>query len=272
MIPQYKGASAATTIMMSRKFRETKTLLVEGVNEVNLFKDLFPTISVLSADGQEGVYQAISELNDNKEEKARGIHYLGMIDQDYLKLADYNKILENEKIISTNYRDLEIDILHSQCLKRFLEEKASPNKYGCEKEVLKNILDNLKLFSYLRAFNYIKIKNWDFKVVDLSKSSDRDANINYTKVISNFKQSNKITADEWKEFEEFMGEKEFDLRMITRGHDTTTILGKMLKRKIGSKSDVESKFEVVEENLRLAVKERHLEGYEWYQIIKEFSR
>lgn len=267
-IPQYEKKEIANSVSISKK---EKVLLVEGSIEIKFLKPFFETLTFIDNKGAEGVLETLRELNSRDEDKI----ILGLIDKDYEILP----IVDFTNLITTTHRDLEIDLLKSNALKRFLSEKGSANKlnsFGGENysEVLLNsIFDLIKKVSILRLYNATEEKGWNFKEISLSKCLKyTNATFDDSKFIRTFKQKNSITEEEWGSFERyFTAEMNRPLERITRGHDATVVLGMYLRKKIGS---LESKFcewEVVEENLRLATLEKHIENYEWYIKIKELA-
>lgn len=271
---EYHGAAAASAVIMSHSLRGKKILFVEGTQEGLLLEGIFEgQIKAVSAKGCLGVVEAVNTVNTYNKKNARkgGIDFLGFIDRDYLCLRDEQKLLHRKDIVTTTNRDIEIDILHSKATKRLLEEKANSSKWECERKVVENILSSLCNLSYLRAFNHLFEKKWDFKCIDLGKHTDNDGNINYQKFLSTFKQNNHIDKNEWAEFENWAKEQELSLKSITRGHDATCVLGRMLRKKLGNRTKDETSITVVEENLRLAVEVKFIEMYQWFRSIYEWA-
>jgi N-dimethylarginine dimethylaminohydrolase len=86
-----------------------------------------------------GVMAAVLTIQKHNVQNIKNIDAIGFIDKDYLHLKDDFNILENGKIVTTMYRDMEIDLLHTPALKKLLEEKASSSKWTCEIQIVNDI-------------------------------------------------------------------------------------------------------------------------------------
>jgi len=233
---EYSGAAAASAVIMSHSLKGKKIIFVEGTQEGLLLEGLFDDqLNAISAKGCFGVIDAVDTVNtyNAKTKEPDKIDIIGFIDKDYLHLRDEHGVLKRQDIVTTINRDIEIDIINSKAMKRFLEEKANPSKWGCELKVVEGVFDNLGNLSYLRAYNHLFEKKWDFKCIDLAKHTDHDGNINYSKLISTFRQTNHINAKSGKLLRIGRVRKRFSLKSITRGHDATCILGRMLQNEVG---------------------------------------
>lgn len=174
-------------------------------------------------------------------------------------------------MITTMYRDIEIDLLHTDALKRLLEVKASPKKWHDEKDIIDQILKNLSEISFTRSYSALFQKNWDFKRIDLRNYVDNIGEVNYVKLINAFCQNNRITKPEWSQFLEWKESQTIDLKSITRGHDATCILGQMLRGRLGNRDFKETSYEIIEEDLRLAVQTKFVEPYPWFKDISDWA-
>lgn len=269
-IPVYHGAAAAAAVIMSHELRKKKIIFVESIYDSRLIDSIFGdfTFYSLSAIGVQGVIDALTSIEHYNASQKTPIYVLGFVDKDYLLFCDKNDILKNEKIITTDYRDIEIDLLHTKTLKRFLEEKASQSKWSKESDVVSEILNNLLELSFLRVYNAIFEKNWSFKAVDLQKYTDTLGIINYSKLINAFKQNNQLKESDWNAYTAWRKVEDFPLKHIARGHDATCVLGQMLRKKLGNRKTEESYYEVVEENLRLSTQTSYLDSLEWFKRIQ----
>ena len=269
---EYNGMSAASAVVMSRILRKKKIIFVEGLHEGKLLENIFDgEIIAISAGGCNGVIEAVDTLKMYNDKNTTHISVIGFIDIDYLHIKDDKSILQRNDIIYTTYRDIEIDLIHSKSLRRYLEEKANPLKWDSEIKVANELLDSLKGLSYQRAYNYAFSKNWDFKWINISNYSTRDGDIDYDKLTSAFRQKNRINDAGWKSYIKWKNEKQICLKMITRGHDATCLLGVKLQKKFGNRSKEESDQLVVEENLRLAVERKFIEAYNWFIRILQWT-
>lgn len=267
-IIEYHGAAAASAVIMSHDMREKKILFVEGPHDGRLLYSIFGDAFIpVAAKGMQGVVAALNVISDHNEKAKNKIDVVGFIDRDYLDLQDRDNILGRSDILTTLYRDIEIDLFFTQGTKRLLEEKASPNKWTNETQLLEEILLSLKKLSMLRAFNALKEKNWDFKIINLYKYVNTSGHIDIERMESSFKQKNHINKEEWKEFADWFAVTKLHSKSITRGHDVACVFGQMLRKKIGNRNKDEATSEVVEENLRLAIEQRFIEMYHWFKQI-----
>lgn len=264
---EYRGAAAASAIIMSDVLKKKKIVLVEGSSERFLLSDLFPTLYPISAVGQDGVIDAIDGLVEEYGEDLSELSIIGFIDKDYLSVIDNKDIHTNKNIITTHFRDIEIDMLQTEILRRVLEEKGSAPKWTSHDLVLREVYSCLETLSYMRVYNHVKGKFWDFKTIDLTAYCSTKGVIDYVKLIRNFRQNNKIKQSEWDDFENWRKYNAYDLPLVTRGHDATCVIGQMLRSKIGNRDKGEASSECVEENLRLAARIDKLCDYQWVQKL-----
>ena len=268
----YHGAAAATAVIMSHDMRTRKILFVEGPHDGRLLNSIFrDAFMPIAASGMQGVVSALDVIADHNANANKPIDVFGFIDRDYLDIRDNANILDRPDILTTLYRDIEIDLFYTQGTKRLLEEKASAGKWTSEKKLLEEILDSLVNLSLLRAYNAYNEKNWDFKIIDLCKYVDTSGRIDARKMESAFRQKNHIKCEEWQEFEDWNNSIELCLKSITRGHDVACVFGQMLRKKIGHRMKDETTGDVVEENLRLAIEKKFIEAYQWFQKLLEWA-
>ena len=271
-IPEYNGSAAAVAVIMSHTMRVKKILFVEGASDGRVLEPLFEnSFTAISAKGFSGVLEAVSAIEQYNKKNGTSIDVLGFIDKDYLHLKDDHGILDAGKIVTTMYRDIEIDLLHTPALKKLLEEKASSGKWTCETQVANDVLSSLSKLSLLRAYNALNCKNWDFKSIDLSKYASTTGELNYPILERAFRQKNHIQSTEWEAFETWSLSVGLCLKSITRGHDAACILGQMLRKKLGNRKNEECSCDVVEENLRLSVEKKFIEICNWFQTLKEWA-
>lgn len=268
---EYVGAAAGTAVIMSHSMRKRKVLFVESNHDAKLFDALFSDgLLPISARGASGVVEAVEVIDSYNSTNASKIEAVGFIDKDYLHLKDDSKVLERTNIITTEYRDIEIDLLHSEAFRRLLEEKASSSKWQCENKVVEDILMNLSELSLIRAYNAIFEKSWDFKDLDLIKYTNTSGELNYEKLLSFFRQKNRIDNTQWEEFENWKISIDLCLKNITRGHDAVCVFGQMLRRKLGNRRKEELSCEIIEENLRLAVERKFVEIFNWFNAVYQW--
>jgi hypothetical protein len=127
------------------------------------------------------------------------------------------------------------------------------------------------MLSLLRAYNALHCKNWDFKSINLCKYISTTGVLDFTRLERAFRQKNHISNEAYKAFEDWASSVQLCLKSITRGHDAVCVLGQMLRNKLGNRKNEECSFEIVEENLRLAVEQKFIEICHWFQILKEWA-
>jgi len=270
---EYDGAAAASAVIMSHALRTKKIMFVEGVNDAFIFDNIFQNSFVpIAAKGMSGVICALEQIKNYNSENKNHIDVIGFIDRDYLHLIDESKILSRPDIITTCYRDIEIDIFHTNGFLKLLKIKASKGKIKPENEVIEYVLDELKPISFLRAFNALKKKQWDFKTIDLIKYVDTTGALDQQRLESNFRQKNHITEQEWTEFYEWMQSMNICLRSITRGHDVACVFGQMLRKGLANRSKDETSAEIIEENLRLALEQKFMEILDWFEKVGQWAK
>lgn len=269
---EYQGATAATAVIMSYAMRSKKIIFVEGVSDGRILDSLFDdNIMPISAKGTMGVINALDLVVSHNASGNNYVDAIGFVDRDYLTLRDTNKILNRSDIVTTCYRDIEIDLFHTGCTRRLLQEKGSSGKWNGESDVISRILESLSKLSLLRAYNAVNEKSWNFQCIDLCKYVDTFGVVDEVKLISNFKQKNRITVSEWGEFESWVSNMNVCLKSITRGHDVSCVFGQMLRKALGNRKMDETRWDVVEENLRLAVEKRFVEIFDWFNLILRWS-
>lgn len=210
-----------------------KIMFVEGVNDARFVNTIFEEKFVaISAKGVTGVLTAVEQVNRFNKDNTKTIDVIGFIDKDYLDVYDEDGVLNIQQVITTEYRDIEIDLLHTNAAKKLLDEKASPGKWECEQDVVREVLSELKRLSSIRAYSYVNRKTWSFKEIDMCKYTNTTGVINYTKLESAFKQNNHIPKGEWNDFESWYNSTVLCEKSITRGHDATCVLGQMLRSKL----------------------------------------
>jgi hypothetical protein len=271
-IPTHKGAAAAAYVIMSHVLKYKKVIFVEGPSDGRLIDKLLDDNSAapIAADGVYGVIEALDSIAVHNAESDENVNAIGFIDRDYLALCDASEILLRRDVVTSCYRDIEIDLFHTKCIKCLLEEKGSPGKWTNEAEIVSEILSSLHGFSLLRAYNAVHFKCWNFKDIDLDKYISTSGEVNEAKLFSVFRQKNRVDNEDWSEFERWRRSVQLCKKSVTRGHDVALMFGKMLRKALGNRSKDEANQYVVEENLRLAAEKRFVEAFSWFKTLESW--
>ncbi len=269
---EYQGAAAASAVIMSHVMRSKKVIFIEGASDGRVLGSLLEDgVVPISAKGVAGVMEALDLISQHNTDGNGNVDAIGFIDRDYVDLHDTHHIVGRDNIVTTCYRDIEIDLFHTRCTRRLLEEKGSSGKWNNEVDVINGILESLSGLSLLRAYNAAFEKSWDFKCIDLSKYVNTLGNIDENRLFSNFKQKNGVCAKEWREFECWKKNIELCPKSITRGHDVSCVFGQMLRKAIGNRKKDEACIDVVEENLRLAIERKFIEIFDWFKALFDWA-
>ena len=268
----YQGSAAAAAVIMSHSLRSKKVIFVEGPSDGRLLNSLLGNSAVepIPAKGAYGVIQALDQIAEHNAKGKDIVTAIGFIDQDYLVLRDVKCILDRSDIVTTFYRDIEIDLFHTSCTRRLLEEKGGSGKWSNEADVVSGILRSLHKFSLLRAYNAVNTKSWSFQGIDLDRYVSTSGIVDEAKLFSAFRQQNHIKDKDWSDFEQWAISVELCPKSVARGHDVALTFGKMLRKALGNRAKHEVAAEVVEENLRLAAERRFIEAYNWFKKLLDW--
>lgn len=269
----YQGSAAATAVIMSHSLRSKKVIFVEGPSDGRLLNSLLGNSAVepIAAKGAYGVIQALDLIAEHNANGKDSVTAIGFIDQDYLVLRDVNCILKRSDIVTSFYRDIEIDLFHTRCTRRLLEEKGGSGKWSNEADVVSGILRSLHRFSLLRAYNAVNAKSWSFQGINLDRYVSTSGIVDEAKLFSAFRQQNHINNEDWSDFEQWAISVELCPKSVARGHDVAFTFGKMLRKALGNRAKDEVAADVVEENLRLAAERRFVEAYNWFKALLDWT-
>ncbi|MEI7326093.1 DUF4435 domain-containing protein [Pectobacterium carotovorum] len=261
---------------MSRESRPW--LVVEGDSDESLLRtrNFFRPIKIVVGHGWEGVRDIIVEYN--KEQTSAIL--LGLIDRDY---RDHrNCQLRFERLVLTDYRDIENMLFNSSALARVLSEYASMDKIPKENND-KLDLDFIRNCLYtacvqIGRFRVFCEKNdffIDFKKIDYRKFvCDRTLLIDSNKFLENLRGKNQnkkcLTQANWDTAQSLvwpgqLGEPEY----IANGHDLMALLGIALRRLWGSHSGG-IKSESLEEVFRIGYSDEDLIATEMWCNLNRF--
>jgi hypothetical protein len=267
--PAYDGESAATFVIMSQSLRKKRIVFVEGICEVKLLAHLFPSCEeqFIPCKGHLGVKSAHSVVQQWNQKEDNKIESIFFIDRDY---ANTNEEMD---FLKTHFRDIEIDIYCTKAIIRLLREKATKNKLTNHEPVFENILQLLRPISILRHLNAKENLLLPLCKIGIEKLAESGSNIEPCRLVGLVNQKCPLGKEKHDELlQKIESFPEIDLRIITRGHDVSIVLGKWLRHKIGSRNANETDWKSIEENIRLTALECELSVYSWMrELIKHLN-
>jgi hypothetical protein len=218
----WNGSESLNAFWLSNEYKYG--ILCEDNVSAYTIRTLFNSNEVIAicGSGWKFVFTKIMELQSLCTTKKKKI--IGFIDRDYWFLKDDQKILERSDIVHTDFRDIEIDLLHSDAFADFISLKK-PILIGKHIELRNNALTNLSNIGLLRAYSHKLGKFWEFPPIN---KHIRKSIFNYDKWEINFKQVNKISKSHMDEFNKWKSSLELDPKIIVRGHDAIQYLHTIL--------------------------------------------
>lgn len=263
--PAYIGADAAAEVYMSHEMRAKAILLVEGICEVRLIAHHYPDCEkqVVACGGHLGVKEAIEAIEEWEEINGTKLKILGFVDRDYGCRSTCRRITV------TNNRDIEIDMYVTQAGERILREKASRKKCPDPRGAISSVMEELAFVGMIRMYNSQNGLNWSINGVNLEKCLDADGLLDRDKFFGQCAQLNGLSQDEQKKLKQYLDSNPtLRKESILRGHDVSVVIGKWLRKRIGSRCAAETSWACIEENLRLASSLEELLKYNWARRIK----
>ena len=245
-----------TEISMSES--QKPWLIVEGDSDGVFFstKTLDKKPNTIVALGWENVVGVISKVIEESIAKA----VFGFIDRDYRE--ELGVVVDENYIVTTDYRDLEISLFESTSLHRLIVEYGSKFKLPLDsnEEVDLNKV-KIKIYSVaskmgrLRYFSLKEGRNYPIKRLDFSKFVDpKTLELNEEKLISqiNSKSDTKIDADILSAIlETDLPKRLLDVKNICSGHDVVELLGLALRKIWGTNNSGEVAREKLESSFRI---------------------
>lgn len=249
-----KVEEIVTEIDMSNETRPW--LIVEGPSDETFFstRHLPNNPKSVAALGWENVIGVIAKVLEENITDA----ILGFIDRDYREELESNDY--PEKIVITDYRDLEISMFESGALHKILAELGARNKLpslDCGNIDILTVKQKVyQVASKMGALRYYSLKEGlNFKLKDLNFTkfiSKNTLEINIEKLVNhiNSKSIAKITMDDIDAaFKLNFTGKLDDEKYLCCGHDVIELLGVALRKIWGSNNLV--KKETLESNFRI---------------------
>jgi len=218
------------------------TVLVEGLNDVNLIKSLFNAgdtdsdrINVLSPKirGNNNKKQIIIKVLEhifNNFPYRRRINYIGIVDSDFNRICKNMKRLNN--LFYTDKHDFDAQIFSSNAFKKFLQHFfQEPSNLNMD-EIRDSCLELAKEFGYFLLALY-KIGNHQLKELLRPIENHIDSNHNkYILKVNKIKNILKnLSEKEQKEIERLITlykRRNIDPYLIANGHDLVRVLAKLI--------------------------------------------
>jgi len=198
-------------------------------------------------------------------DKSSKVKACGFIDRDYREELDIS-VSCDDKIVVSDYKDLEISMFESEALNKFLTEYASKNKILTKEKQIDIDLIREKVYSIASIIGKIRfyiLKN-DLHIslteIEYSKFFNaKNFNICNEKLMShinsrakNKKNKKSITIEEIEcAHKDTLPTKLLDNKFICSGHDVIAILGEMLKKQWGNNNGKEMERQNLEKLFRI---------------------
>ena len=240
-------------------------VLVEGLDDIRVFRSMLNKKStVLRSCGGKAIALEVIDivLTSDAFSEARKKAIFAFVDADFDRLK---KKRYSEAVILSDYHDLEVMIIWSDALDRYLAEYASADKLAASptSEPHGFVRDSLiRICSYiggLRLWSLDTETNVDFKNINHSALVDRrNLEVDFFKFCQGIYNNNRdvLRGISIKNLEEtvcrLLEETRCDARDLVQGHDAIAVLGIMLRHAIGSCDAAVVTEDIVGSNLRLA--------------------
>ncbi|MCR3960589.1 DUF4435 domain-containing protein [Aeromonas veronii] len=242
---QQTPSEIVTEITMSKE--STPWLAVEGDSDERLLRTRrYPQpLKIVVGYGWEGVIKIIEEYSKADTTAAAKVKLVGIIDRDYRDHLSCQT--SHERIVLTDFRDIENMLFNSSALKRVISEYASNTKIprdgsGIPKiEEIKSLIYNSSIMlGKFRIYCQINDKYVDFKKLDYVKFvCDRSLSIDAQKFINHLAGKNpgkNLSISDWNSAQKLSwnDEKLNAPQFIANGHDVMALLCLSLRKMWGS--------------------------------------
>lgn len=267
----------ANDIRMQRADNKNTVLLIEGDTDARLFKKFITanTCTITVCFGRGNLLEIITKLHQTKFEKI-----LGICDKDFAETLGYPEY--QGFIVFTDNNDIEIDIISSPALENVLAEFGSIQKVKAVKadnsgSVSNFILNHAKYLGEIRLSSRIHNWNIDFKKMKFRFENANSPKIHVPKTIEHLIGRTEgwcgISKEEVLEICSAAGGG-VKLRESCQGHDAIRILGRSLRRVLGSTNDFndDKKARTLEQILRLAYEYRYFQATKMYKAMKAWEK
>ena len=258
------GYDIQAQIVQEKKTHEGGFLIVEGADDNDVFECFIDKeeCSIVIAYTKENALDAAERLDSDGCGQ-----FVCVVDADFDNINE--KTYDSENIIVTEYHDLDILILCSSALEKFLEERAEPEKLEAVTkskgtDVRSIVLEAASGLGYLRLLakflwereDYdLDFKDLEFGFISLDTlSCDEEEMVGEVLANSNHGQVRK--SELVARLKRIRNSQSYDLRQLCNGHDVMAILGISLRRMLGAFRDTETHRRYIEIDIRSAFDDR----------------
>lgn len=263
-IPRYSGEALGNHARLTQK--KGVILYVEDASiktAIDLYFEGNVTIQV--AGNWEAVLKAVDKARANNEDKK----IYGFIDRDYHPFLDSHGVIANPSIITTDNRDIEIDMMVCDAGKKLAISIGATNKAEAV-TFIQSLIASLHEVSLYRVYNHEKTKRWKFSCHSIYKAWKKDV-FNQRSFEAVFFKENQLKADDKKSVLKYGSSKNFASNHITRGHDLCSyFLTKVSKTAITETEYLAIRSEL-EDRIILAANSGKVQKLAWMQRLAEIS-
>lgn len=237
-------------------------LVVEGGTDARFFssRELKKKPIIVVANGWKNVVCVISKV----VEESISSSVFGFIDRDYRE--ELGITVDEEYVVVTDFRDIEVSMFESCALDRILVELGSSRKYPkleCSSVDVKSIREHIysvaKDMGVLRYYGLLNNKSYNFKKLDYSKFvCQKTLEINRDKLISQINSHSDDNIDSGElvsALSQSLPDIYGDSRYLCSGHDLALLLGIALKKMWGTNNTKETEQEKIESLFRIGYSE-----------------
>lgn len=261
----------ADRIRLLRDDPQKTIIIVEGYSDQKFYDNLVKSESCqfVVADGKVNAVGAIQMLN---QDNFQGI--LAIVDADFDRLEQQNQSIPN--LLLTDDHDLEMMIIKSPALEKFLKERGSENKLkSFQSDIRTFLLEEGKKIGYLRWLSLRENLSLKFEDLTYSKFVDKKTVIidilKLIKTIKDHSQQPQLKETEIRSKIQELEKIDPDNWQICCGHDLILILSIGLCQIWGTSNSNEVKADILERELRLAYEQVFFTQTNLYTLIKTWE-
>ena len=264
-------ATIAAQIRMERQVHRGCFLLVEGSTDAKRIDKFVDenACSLVNCYGKTNVVDAIALMRDVGLEDC-----LGMIDADFDRIT--GAINQEDGIIVSAFHDFDLDNALTEVIDRYLEEVADEAKVaalGGARPCLWNLLSVLKPLSILRYANELRGLRYDLTRLNLEDFFDgRSVDIErMIDAVSRGRFGTTHAKDRLRgEITQLMP-LQFDLLLLTNGHDFMEALGIALRDHLGKRKVPQTWRTEIEMHIRFGRSREDFATTEAYRGIRQWE-
>ncbi|EAW38055.1 DUF4435 domain-containing protein [Lyngbya sp. PCC 8106] len=261
----------ANKIRLMRTQFQGSFLIVEGDTDARFYKNLVnkEKCRVASANGKKNVIQVLDILESDEF-----LGVLAIIDADFDRLE--NNLPTQSNILITDNHDLEIMLLKSPALEKFLVEFGSEDKIKILNQDVRSILLAGGVdIGYLRWISLKESLDLKFEGLSFSKFIDKKTlavdRVKLIVAIKNNSQKPQINQQEIKDKMENLISPNYNPWCVCCGHDLIEILSIGLCQFLGSNNSKDVEADKIEKILRLAYESSYFRKTKLYSLIQQWE-